>query len=147
MQCAITGQTVVTRHYAVFRDDDGDSRYYALASPPADGQWVGTIQTMPCTLEQVAEDIARTGKSGHLRWNPISIQTPTGFLQPLNMIDIRIEAAVAEEGEDAPSAAAKIEAQIRKGSATRVATPVNIEGRGIMRVEIDLDLWPPFVGV
>lgn len=156
MECAVSGQTVVTRHYASFTprvprpvqpedgsppaevEEAGPTRYYALASPPSDdGQWKGTIQTMPVALEQVAEDISRTGQSGVLRWNPIYIQTPTGYLKPKTMVSIPITAGTATE----------IAEQIRRGAPTRVSTTAEVSGRGVMTIEIDLDIWPPFAGM
>lgn len=136
-ECAVTGQTVVSRHYAAFRDADGDSRYYALPSPPAEGQWAGTIQTLAAALEQVAEDISRVGKPGTLRWNPINIQTPTGYLKPLTLVEIPIKGGTPAE----------VEAQIRAGAPTRVETAMAVAGKGVMTVAITLDIWPPFAGV
>lgn len=121
-------------------------RVYALESPPPDpgGQWAGTKQTGPASLEQVAEDISRLGKDGMLFWNPKEIRTPDGrTLKP-------VRSATRDVGVRIPikaGTASEVAAQIRAGGPTRVSTTRAVEGLGMATVELDVDVWPPFAGI
>lgn len=134
--CAVTGQTVVTGSYTLFRTTDGGDvvkRYYALDSPAPVAGYAGTVQTKRASLEAIAEDISGVGRAGDLIWSPTWIQTDTGgLLEPLGPVRIKIEPGTPDE----------VRAQITRGAPTRVKTRAQVEGQGEVVVFVDLDLTP-----
>lgn len=167
MECAVTGQTVVSGHYVRFlpkreyeitEEMDREARngaaraageiaragarHYALPSPPAEpgGLFAGTVQTLAASLEQVCEDISRAGVAGTLLWNPKYMQAPDGSAQQfftLKPWSLDIE----------PGSPDQIRAQILKGGKVRLRFPATTPWGGVLNVDADVIAVPPFAGI
>lgn len=154
MECSISGQTVVSRHYAAFHGDPledgspGPRRYYALGSPAPRDRWVGTVQTVPVSFADVVADIAALGVSGFLRWNPLTLRTPDGR-QELDLVQEATKdwAGLFVQRIEAGDQVA-IETQLRAGGLVRVRYPIREStfGEAYLSADINVQAIPPFLG-
>jgi len=144
-ECSLSGQTVVTGHYCLFTDTDGEKRFYALGSPPAVEEYAGTVQTTPCSVDAVAADIAAGGVGGVLVWSPRRIAGRDGAIfNPLEPVRIAITIPDGAEGDDAVAA---VRAQIAAGGATNVSRLVELVTGERLNAVTEQDIWPPFAGL
>lgn len=146
-ECAISGQTVVTQHYCRFVTTDGGEqvvRFYALGSPPPVDAWTGTVQTAAVDVGAVAADIAAIGRPGRLTWSPRLITHGTEILAPLHPIRINIGIYEGLEGE---ALVESIRGQIAAGGKVRVERRIIVPDEGVLTVQVDQVIYPPFRGL
>ena len=144
-ECAISGQTVVTGHYAVFTAEDGTRRFYALASPdPAVNEhYAGTVQTTAVSRSAVADDIYKLGP-GVMRWNPPG-GLPDNAGGRMQILPTG-ESAIVAQSIPASATARGVELTLALGAPTRVRTRARIPemGGGELAVDVTLSVAIPF---
>lgn len=154
MECAVTGQQLVSMHYLMLTPPEGDKVGYALAYTPQKGEHPAAA-TVPAPLEAVAADIAARG-GGILRWNP-----PTGAEMPegsgnrvaavqreLWRVDCGPDVEVTDDDETVVTlvGAGEVAARLRQGGTLRLESTQTVEtptGPHSLRVEFSVIVPAP----